>query len=61
MVKLDNGLDSTLQQMNSLVERLNQSDENTRRTLSIAEENQRKIEQLQKDMTDLMVLVPLEV
>ncbi len=53
VVKLDNGLDSTLQQMNALVERLNQSDENTRRTLSIAEENQRKIEQLQKDMTDL--------
>lgn len=53
VVKLDTGLDSTLQQMNSLVERLNQSDENTRRTLSIAEENQRKIDQLQKDMTDL--------
>ncbi|MFM1918771.1 MAG: hypothetical protein RLZZ303_405 [Candidatus Hydrogenedentota bacterium] len=53
VVKLDNGLDGTLQQMNALVERLNQSDENIRRTLSLAEENQRKIDALQKDLSDL--------
>lgn len=53
VVKLDTNLDSTIQQLTALVERVNQSDENARRMVSVAEENQAKLDQLQKDVNDL--------
>lgn len=53
VVKLDTNLESTIQQLTALVERVNQSDENARRMVSVSEENQMKLDQLQKDVTDL--------
>jgi tol-pal system protein YbgF len=51
------GLDATIKQLAetaaTLTERVTQSDENTRRMISLSEENQRKIDTLQKDVTDL--------
>ncbi len=51
------GLDATIKQLAettvTLTERVNQSDENTRRLISLSEENQRKIDQVQKDVGDL--------
>jgi tol-pal system protein YbgF len=53
VVKLDSNLESTIQQLTALVERVNQSDENARRVYSISEENQVKLDQLQRDVNDL--------
>lgn len=51
------GLDATIKQLSettvTLTERVNQSDENTRRLISLTEENQRKIDQVHKDLGDL--------
>lgn len=51
------GLDATIKQLSettvTLTERVNQSDENTRRIISLCEENQKKLDQVQKDVGDL--------
>ncbi len=51
------GMDATIKQLSettvTLTERVNQSDENTRRIISLCEENQKKLDQVQKDVGDL--------
>jgi len=61
VVKLDSSLGDTLTKLNEttaeLIQRVNESDETSRRLVGLVEENQVKIDRLQKDMTDLKTAV----
>lgn len=61
VVNLDTQLGDTLTKLNEttaeLIQRVNDSDQTTRRLLSLVEENQRKIDGLQKDVTDVKKVI----